>query len=190
MEPMDQSLQPSESLQLIISVIAKTKDNIKEHTFCFLVWGWLIAGASLSFFFLHQFTDFRGYFLPFPLAVVTGITITVLHYRGKSLAAQTYMGYYLGKLWLALGIGFIVVVLINIWEHNPPFTYTLLIAGIGTLVTGMVTRFRPLVAGGILFLLLALFSVFVADGYKPLLQAFAVLGGYLVPGYMLKYSKS
>lgn len=190
MEAIENEMDPLQGLQKIAEVIGKTKENIKDQSFCFLLWGWLIAIASFSFFILHSYTSFTLYFLPFPILAIGGIIATIYYYNGKRYASETYLGYYLKILWLVLGLGFILVVCINVAEHYPPFTYTILISGIGTLVSGVVLRFRPLIVGGVLFLLFSVASVFVTDSTKPLLQGIAVIAGYLIPGYLLKYSKS
>ncbi|MDP9041255.1 MAG: hypothetical protein M3N30_04685, partial [Bacteroidota bacterium] len=73
MESIEHTLDPAGSLKLITEVIAKTKENIREHSFLFLLWGWLIAIASFSFFILHEYSSFRLFFLPFPVLALTGI---------------------------------------------------------------------------------------------------------------------
>ncbi|MDB4903684.1 MAG: hypothetical protein JWQ63_2965 [Mucilaginibacter sp.] len=188
MESIENELNPSLGFQMILEVIAKTKENIKEHSFFFLLWGWLIAIASFSFFILHAYTSFKFYFLPFPILVITGIIITFYNVE-KRYTFETYLSYYLKRLWLVLGISFILVVLINVIKGQPPFTYTLLIGGIGTLVSGLTLRFKPLVIGGVIFLFFSVAGIFVTDTYMPLLQGIAVIVGYLIPGYLLKYSK-
>jgi hypothetical protein len=190
MEILENELNPMQSLQMIAEVISKTRENIKEHSFCFLLWGWLIAVASFLFYILRTYTSFKLFFLPFPILVVPGIIITALHYTGKQYTSETYLNHYLKSLWLVLAVSFILVVFINVMQHYLPFTYTILIGGIGTLVSGLVLRFKPLVIGGILFLIFFALSVFLADAYKPLLQGLAVITGYIIPGYLLKYSKS
>jgi hypothetical protein len=188
METIEKELDPFQSLQLIAEVISKTKEDIKEHNFLYLVWGWLIAAASFLFFILHTYTSLKLFFVPFPILTAIGIGITIFHYRSTQYT-ETYLAYYLKKLWLVLGISFIVVVFINLAQQHSPFTYTILMGGIGTLLSGIVLRFRPLIIGGILFFLISVASIFVADDFKPLLQGVAVIIGYLLPGYLLKYSK-
>jgi hypothetical protein len=188
MESFENELKPSESLQLIVDVIGRTRENLKEHGYLFLLWGWLIAIASILFFLLHTYTSFRLYFLPFPILALTGIIVTLVSWSKRSRTSETYIGYYLKRLWQALGLGFIVVVFINVVEGHPPFTYTILLGGIGTLVSGLVLKFRPLIIGGLIFIALTIVSIFVTDVYAPLLQAVAVVAGYLIPGYLLKNS--
>lgn len=183
-------LSPSESLQLIAGVMADTKHSLRPWKPVFLLWGWLILTASLLFFGLKEYTDFRFYFLPFPLLVGTGILLTRRFFKANQHSSEGYADHYVKQLWIVLGIAFVVVVLVSVIRQIPPFSYTMVIGGIGTLITGRLIRFRPMVIGGILFLMLAVLSVFTADAFKPLLQAAAVAGGYLVPGYLLKNSKT
>ena len=190
MDIHEHGLDPVQSLQLITEVITKTKENIKEYSFLYLLWGWLIAIASFSFFILHHYTSFKYFFLPFPILAITGIVVSLWRHSVIRRQTETYVAGYLKKLWLVLGISFILVTFINVVETTAPFTYTLLIGGIGTLVSGLVLRFKPLVLGGVLFLLFSMISTFTPDSYKPLLQGIAVIMGYLVPGYLLKYSRT
>jgi hypothetical protein len=180
-------LTPQESINLIAETIAKTKENISENSFAFLLWGWLISIASFLDFFLRQYTSFKYYFLPFPILGIIGIIGTILFYvKRKSVATQTYIDYFLSRMWAVLGISFILVVVMNVSRGMVPFTYTLLIAGIGTLVSGWVMKFQPLILGGILFLISMIASVYLTDEYKVLLHGFAIVAGYLIPGYLLK----
>lgn len=191
MYPMtEKTLSPLESIGIITDAISRTRENIRENSFGFLVWGWFIAIASFMFFALHQYTSFNYYFLPFPVLGLTALIVTVMHRkRHKAVSTQTYISYFLGKMWAVLGACFIIVVFINVSQGLPPFTYTLLIAGIGTFISGWVMKFKPLMAGGIIFLASAIASVYVPGDYKVLLHGIAVVAGYLVPGYLLKKVK-
>jgi hypothetical protein len=187
---MEETLSPRESLDLIVDVIAKTKESLKGNSFGFLLWGWLIAIASFSFFLLHQYTSFQFYFMPFPVLSAIGIILTVNWMRKKNTGTTLpYTIYFLDRLWVVLGACFLMVVFINVSHGQVPFTYTLIIAGIGTLVSGWVLNFRPLVIGGILLFLASMVTVYVADAYKPLVQGVAIVAGFLVPGYLLKKEK-
>src|SRR5688500_16542191 len=100
----EKSLSPQENLQLITDAITRTKENIKENSFPFLLWGWLITIASYSFFFLHQYTSFKYYFLPFPLIAIAGVIVTLIYYA-KTISNSTvsYLNNFLYKMWLVLG---------------------------------------------------------------------------------------
>lgn len=180
---------PQESLNLITEVIAKTRDSIKDQSFCYLLWGWLISTASILFFVLQQYTRFTLFFLPFPILGAIGIFTTVLYFRKRMNTTETYLSYFLNRMWIVLGVGFISVVFINVVHQHTPFTYTLLIAAIGTFVSGLIIRFRPLVAGGATLFAAAIISTYIPGEYVVLLHGVAIIIGYLIPGYMLKYAK-
>jgi len=184
---MEETLSPRESLDIIADAIAKTKEDLRGNSFGFLLWGWLIAVASFAFFFLQQYTGFQFYFIPFPVLAAIGIISTAIWLRKTNTRTTlSYTTYFINKLWIVLGVCFLMVVFINVSQGKIPFTYTLIIAGIGTLVSGWVMRFRPLVIGGTLLLLASIVSVYVVDAYKPLLHGVSIVAGYLIPGYLLK----
>jgi hypothetical protein len=187
----EKNLSPIESLEVITEAISKTKENFKANSSYFMLWGWLIALASFGFFLLQQYTGFKYYFLPFPVLVVGGIITTLAWYfKGKSVhPTETYLDYFLSRMWLVLGIGFIITVFVSVAQKLPPFLFTLIIAAIGTLASGLVMKFRPLVTGGILFFAAAIIGVYMPDIYKPLLLGAAIIAGYLIPGYLLKSNK-
>jgi hypothetical protein len=188
MIPEERMLLPQESLAVIADAISKTKENFRANSRFFLLWGWLIATASLGFFLLRQYTETRFFFLPFPVLAVAGIVTTLVWYRQLKAEAptETYLGYFFNRLWLVLGISFIVVVYISVSRGWPPFLYTLIVAAIGTTVSGLAMKFRPLVWGGVFFFAAAVAGVYLPDTYLPLLNGLAMIGGYLLPGYLLK----
>ena len=182
------TLLPQESLALIADAIRKTKENFRENSRYFLLWGWLITAASVAFFLLREYTGTRFFFLPFPVVVVVGIVTSLIWYRQLKAEAptETYLGYFFNRMWLVLGVSFILVVFVSLSRGWTPFLYTLVVAGIGTLVSGMAMKFRPLVWGGVLFFTAAVAGVYLPNAGLPLLNGLAMIGGYLIPGYLLK----
>jgi hypothetical protein len=184
------SLNPKESLDLIVNTINRTKENFREHNFLFLLWGWLIASASIVHFVMFKYSSLHYPFISWPILSGSGIIISLAYvFRKKAASAnETYFSFFLYRLWLVVGIGFILTVVVSLLQNMLPFTYTLIIAGFGTTISGLVMRFKPLVIGGILFFLSSLTSVFLSDEYKILLHSAAIILGYLIPGYLLKNS--
>jgi hypothetical protein len=181
-------LLPQESLALIAEAIRKTKENFRGNSRFYLLWGWLIAAASLGFFLLRQYTGTRFFFLPFPILASAGVVTTLVWYKQLKTKSptETYLAYFVNRLWMVLGLSFILVVYISVSRGWPPFLYTLIVAAIGTMVSGLAMKFRPLVWGGVLFMGAAVTGVYLPDAYLPLLTVLAMIGGYLVPGYLLK----
>ena len=145
-------------------------------------------GGEHLFFPVASIYGHSFLFLPFPLLATGGIVTTLVWYTRQKAAAptETYIGYFFNRLWLVLGISFILVVFISVSRGWPPFLYTLVIAAIGTAVSGLAMKFRPLVLGGLLFFAAAIAGIYLPDVYLPLLTGLAMIGGYLIPGYLLK----
>ncbi len=190
MDAIENEMNPLQSLKLISDVILRTKEQLRSYSTLYLIWGWLIAVASLAFFALHTYTSSPLFFLPFPVLGLTGILLTIRYYHSAKETSETYLASYLKKLWFVLGICFILTVFISLSQKMQPFTYTLLIGGVGTLVSGLNLRFKPLITGGILFFTFAVISILIPEQYRSLLHGFAVITGYLIPGYLLKYTKA
>jgi hypothetical protein len=58
-----------------------------------------------------------------------------------------------------------------------------------TFISGTVIRFKPLIAGGILFGAVSVASIFVPPLSQLLLVAISLVLGFLIPGYLLKTAK-
>lgn len=187
----EKPLTPQESMDVILRAISRTRDDIRANSFYFLLWGWLIALASFGSFVSIVFVKTHLHFLPFPILAGVGFVTTYVHYSRRTVVAtESYLTFFLSRMWAVLGVCFLLVVFINVTAGQMPFTYTLLLAGLGTLVSGWTMKFGPLVFGGVVFLLTSVVSVYVPVEYKALLHGVAIVTGYLVPGYLLKNAKA
>jgi hypothetical protein len=186
----EQTLNPKESLELITDVINKTKENINHYSFVFLLWGWFLAIASVIRFLLAYFTEFKYPFLPFPVLSAIAIIISIVFYTRKKITyAETYLSFFLKRLWAGVMLGSILLVFACVVQKIQPSTFTLILGGIGTLITGQVIKFRPLQIGGALLLISSIVCCFIVDDYKFLMVGLAIIPGYLIPGYLLKKVK-
>lgn len=61
--------------------------------------------------------------------------------------------------------------------------------GIGLFGSGGILEFKPLIYGGIFCWLCAIAGYEVQNSYQLLVLASAVLGGYIIPGYLLKMNQ-
>ncbi|WP_194851203.1 hypothetical protein [Nonlabens antarcticus] len=183
-----EQLDPNESLNIIAKAINQTRNNIKDQSFYYILWGWLISIASLANFILISFTEFQYAYLPWlvlvPIGWVGSIWYSVKAEKSKNY--ETYFEVFLKYLWIVLGISFIVAVFISISLQINPTTFVLLLAGIGTLVSGLTMKFKPLSIGGISLVFFAVATLFVDSSYMLLINSIAVVTGYLIPAYLLK----
>lgn len=183
----EKDITPQESMALIQSMIGKARKRYSDNSFFFLLWGWIVLVASSGHFYLSTFTDFEYPFIGWSLTIVGGIISGVVSARqGKKSQVKGYTDQMYGWLWLSLGIAMFTIVfngqLIN-WNTTP---FILLLAGVGTAVSGAMMGFKPLQFGALVFWILAFVAFRQPENYQMLIMALGIAVGYLVPGYIMK----
>ena len=69
-----------------------------------------------------------------------------------------------------------------------PVPFIMIIIALATFVSGMTVRFRPLVAGGIVFAIGSVVAFYMEMEQLPVFAVTTVFG-YIIPGYMLRSLK-
>ena len=184
-------LNPSESLNIISKAINQTKENIKEQSFYYILWGWLISIASFANYLLLVFTDFRHSYFPWLVLIPMGWIISIVYSikKEKTKRYETYLDTFLKNLWTVIGLSFIGILFISFSLKVNPTSFILLLAGIGTLVSGLTMKFKPLSVGGIMLFIFSIVSLFVDKSDILLVNGIAIIIGYLIPAYLLKKSE-
>jgi len=197
MENSEKQMTPEESLNLIGKVISNTRNNLKTDSFFFLLWGWLIAIASLieAFILWHagRMNEWKN------VGLLSGLTwsglvlialIIQFFYVKKHYVKRGYKNFFekvISYIWIISGIIIFLMVYVACTRHESPEPYILAVVTIPTVITGVMARFRPLIIGGLLFILFAVLTVNVQTDYlRSMVSAVALICGYLIPGYMLR----
>lgn len=194
METTDLNFSPQQSLQLIESMIAKTKANISDNRFYFLLWGWLTFTAIMFQYVFKVFVAYKHHYILTLVLPLVGMMISILYSRkNKRRIVRTYIGDSMRYLWTGLGISFFIISLLfsqieGGWLFCYPFY--ILLYGLGTFVSGKIIQFKPLVVGGIFNWVLAAAAVFFDFDSQMLFAAAAILTSYIIPGHLLKPQKS
>lgn len=187
MELQDKPLDPSESLQLIQKFITGTRHNARKSAFGFIFWGALIALAALLQYSLVKFSSFSMPWLPWPVLMVGGFIFSAVYYsRGekKEGMVSTY-GHFFKWLFFCGGVIYFLLVFLSISQQVSPVPFVLALTSLLLTVAGLVMRYRPVIAGGILFFLAAIASIYLSLLNQLLLLALCIILGYLVPGILL-----
>jgi hypothetical protein len=190
---MESNFSPQESLQLIHSMIEKSKANLRDNRFYFLLWGWVTFLAILSQFLLKVVLHYERHYFVW-LAVIPAVIITIVYSARKKerMMVRTYVGESMSYLWTGIGISFFILSFIisnskEGWLNGYPFF--ILLYGLGTFVSGRLLKFRPLIIGGVFNWVLALVCPLVHFDYQLLLAAAAILTSYIIPGHLLSAYK-
>ena len=184
---MESQLTHEESLRTISQMINTAKGNVREGSFFFLLWGWVVAICNFGHYLLLTQTDYEHPYiiwaLTFPAAIVSAI------YGARLKKKTEFVSYYdrlYSLVWIAMGVGITLVIIfgqrIN-FNINP---VVLLFAGSGTFLSGQLLKFKPLILGGVALWLSAAIAFNVSEPYQYLIGCIGIILGYLVPAYMLK----
>ncbi|HTS43414.1 MAG TPA: hypothetical protein VMH01_03385 [Puia sp.] len=184
----ENEFSPEDSLQLIQSMIDKTKNSVADNSFYFLLWGWLVLAACIIQFVLKVIVQSPWHPLAWTLMIV-GIIASALHgmNENKSRKVKTYIGELLDYLWLSIFLSFLLLGFIFArlgWQNC--YSFYMVMYAIGSFVTGRALKFSPLVWGAIGSWFLAIVSTFTSYDINILLSGLAIILSYIIPGYLLK----
>jgi hypothetical protein len=188
MDNQPETLTPEESLQVIRTMIENAKTTVADNSFYFLLWGWLVFIGAIGQYTLKVFVRTDRNPLVWLILFIGVIVSAIYSRKGRSKPVRTYVDEGLWNIWSAVGIaqGLIVFIFFrrNDWEHC--YTIFILTYSIGCYLTGRLLRFRPLVWGAVLCWVLSIVTTFVGYETNILLLAAAILGSYIIPGYLLR----
>jgi len=185
----EENFSPQESLQLIQSMIAKTRKDMGDNSIHFLLWGWTTFIACTGQFILKNVLEYKHHYIVWLLIFPTVVAAVYLGIKqGKKKEATTYIGESMKHLWIGMGISFFVLSMILTkmgWQTNI-FPFFILLYGLGTFISGQFLQFKPLIIGGSIAWVLAIASAYVSYDYQMLFGAAAILFSYIIPAYMLR----
>jgi hypothetical protein len=189
---MEENFSPQQSLQLIDSMIKKVRNDISENRFYFLFWGWLSFLAILTQFFLKAIVGYRHHYLVW-LAVIPGGYRYCYPFKESAWPNPQHLCWRQHEIPVdGIGISFFVLSFVisktsGGWLIAYPFF--ILFYGLGTFVSGMFLKFRPLIVGGVINWVLACICVFLPYDYQLLVAAAAILTSYIIPGHIIQTNR-
>jgi hypothetical protein len=194
----EEKFSAEDSLKLISNMISQAKARFSENGHLYLLWGWTVFVCSIVQFILLEFVKFEQHYLVWTVTWLVFIYQMIYIRRQKNkIKVKGYADQVLGMVWIVFVVlmfmfGFLFGRLLGEeYYHfiNPVF---LSLYGMPTILSGTILQFRPLIAGGVFCWVLAICSTFIPYEYQLLLLATAVLGAWIIPGYLMriKYRKS
>jgi hypothetical protein len=197
MENNAESFSPEQSLQVIQTMIQKTRSSVADNSFFFLLWGWLVFIAALLQYVLYVIVRTPANGAAWSLMFV-GFVVSIIHVaKPKSSPVKTYVDDGLVNIWVCIVVVQALTAFVFFrrggWENC--YTFFILLYSIGCFLTGRLLKFAPLIWGAATCWVLAILTTFVNFQTNMLLMAAAVLFCYIVPGYLLRreykmYSKA
>jgi len=184
----EESFSPAESLQIIQTMIEKTKNSVADKSFYFLLWGWLVFIGAILQFTLKVIVGTGMHPMAWNIMFI-GFAVSILRRtRKRDRRVKTYVDEGLEMIWTCIGIIQVLVVFIFMrrggWENC--YTIFILVYSIGCFLTGRLLKYPALVWGAITCWALAILSTFATYDQNILIMAAAILVSYIIPGYLLR----
>lgn len=200
----EKQLTEKESLEVITSMIARTKERYVGNGKILLMWGYLVVTVAILNWVLVVSTGNRAWhWLWFAIPLI-GYPTTLIMSREQERERDviTYSDKMTSKLWTLVGISEFVAILLcfaiqfafakNCWFAM--MVYSILILPIAVIIQGSIIKERSFVVGGSTGLTIGLFMLCCAIGRVAisgdlliLLLILAIISTMIIPGHTLNY---
>lgn len=184
----EKQMTHEESLELIQSMINTARHKVADDGFHLILWGILVIACCLLNYFLFQagYGNISG--LPWLFMPVVGVPAGIIYERRfrRSAGIRTVVDTNIKYLWWSYGGALFLVLFYSGSIQVSPVPYILMITGMVTFASGLMLRFRPMMAGGVVFFILTLACLWVQPVDQLLLEALGVFLGYIIPGIILR----
>lgn len=197
-------LDERESLLLIQQMINTAKKEQKDDGRGWILWGWLLLFASLLTVANIRFRWFETFFFWNMFGVFTILIFLYQTLARIFLKKAARVKTYTGDLFTRLNAGFFIclmfiIIAINVGARavskkygvadmtfiNIGFALLINLYAFWILIYGTALNFKPSIIGAYCTWTIGLVALFALDFEKVmLLQALAVLVGYIIPGHM------
>lgn len=188
------SLDENQSLRVIKEMIMVSQKKLKNDGILFILWGWVMFYGGIKGFVVREWVltyqfqrilEHSGTILG-----LIALAYTIFYLWKQHKRVQTYIGISLRYVWISLFVCFMIINLIqanvvhqiNFELQHPIFMVMIAYA---TVITGGILRYKLITAGGIIFGLIALLMSYFTLPYQLLLESFAWLAAFIIPGHYL-----
>ena len=196
-EAFKDTIDENQSISIIREMIQVSRKKLKNDGILFIIWGWVMTLYSTASFLdgrlvmTYQLKTFLKYFVSGMAIAALLFTIYYIYSQRKKI--QTYIGISLRYIWIFM---FICLVLINLIQANvmhkivfelqhPIF---MIIIAFAILSTGAILRYWLIIAGGMVFGILAYVASYLQLPDQLLAEAVAWIIAFVIPGHIL-YAK-
>ena len=183
-----------QSLDLINEMIGKAKKSYVTKGTASIVWGIIIIICSVVTWAQIHFKFRIGFdiWLLTVVALVAQIFFSVKESKNRNFVS--YESEPISYSWIAFGISIFILSLYGSRNNQQGEASALFIMlyAIPTFITGGITKFKPMIMGGIFCWVAAIISIYTKVEVDLLLMAASGLLAWLIPGIILwrRYKKS
>lgn len=185
----DKSLNEKESIELISRMIRNTQNHLEGNEgISFLIWGYVTLLTTVSVWLGIHFTGSYDWHLLWFAIPVLGLILTKIFTKRQPNRVTTYIDKTVGYVWIVLGSAcFLSTALSFITDYTNILSLVLLLIGSGHTITGLIIKYHPVTAGGIISIVLSVVLLFIPGNLDNSLLVFAIafIAMAIIPGHCL-----
>lgn len=185
---MEKQLSHEESLEIITRMINGAKKNLaRGGSFYFLLWGTVVALANFVIYYLLRFTQVANWYYVWLIAV-PAVVVTIWYGR-KTAYSATVRGpidRLYGQIWIGVFVAMMITLVFMSYINYMINPLMLVYSGVGTFITAMLSRYRPLLIGSIVLWAGSIVCFLVDLPQQYLVAGVSIIAGYIIPGLMLR----
>lgn len=169
-------------------MIGNAKRNLaRGGSFYFLLWGVVVAIANFIIYYLINFTSTNEWYYVW-LITVPAIVVTIIHSRRQMAKATTTgpIDHLYGQIWIGVFVAMVITLVFMAKINYAVNPIMLIYAGIGTYITGRLSRFQPLVIGAFILWISSIIMFLVPVNQQFMVAGIGIIAGYVIPGFMLR----
>lgn len=183
----ERQLNEKESLELIARMIQNTQQKLeKEHALPLLIFGYITIGVSIAVWYALKQTQNQLWNLLWFLIPVLGFIILYVINGKKKAIVRTFVDKVVNYVWLICGGTVVIASITPTFGARMPILFVVaLVIGIGTTLTGAITKVALLKVTGVIGILTS-FALFWIQGLSPILFFAGIfLVMMVIPGHIL-----
>lgn len=183
----DKRISEKESLELIARMIRETQDNTARYAaYPLLIWGYTTVIISVAICFLYTYTGgWQWNFLWFALPAIAVPLTVFFNRKNEEKGAKNYIDRITCQIWMVFGVVGFLLSCFSFFVNVPILFVIALLMGMGTTLTGLVSKHKPLFVAGIIGIALSFSMLFVHGSGVYLIFAAIFIVMMIVPGHIM-----
>ena len=187
----EKNLTEKASLELISQMITNSRRKLEDgNGIPFLIWGYATFFVSLLvYYFVNATGDYHYNILWFLIPVIGSIGMFISE-RSKAKHAghaRNYIERVIGNIWLVIGIAALLTSVGASFVRFPVLPLMLLLLGIGTTITGLTIKFKPVIISGFIGMASCVVPFILEGNGQILVFGVVCLIMMVIPGHILNY---
>jgi len=185
----DKILNEKESLELISQMIQNTQQKLRsDNGLPFLIFGYTTVAMSVIVYFLLNATQNYWYNLVWLGIPVIGFILLYFFDKKEVKFRKTYIDRVISHIWTVIGFSVFFVSFSTGFVRIPNlFSILILLLGIGTTLTGLTIKFKPVIICGIIGMASSVLPYLVFGNDMNLIYGLCIFIMMVIPGHILNY---